>query len=473
MLGAVRILVICLAVVGGISISVRHANAADCPSTVPFGEVFNCSVSVIGEIDEYTFTAAVNDRFFFRILRTSGDLDPYFLIIDPLNNTLCSKYTYGDSVTADCTANRAGTYTVRVRDVDGQSGNGTGDYNFYAQKVNAVGNASAITFGTPITGNISNVIQSNTYTFTAQRNDQLRLQIVRDAGDLDPYFYVYNAQGSEISACSSYTYGDYTHRNCTINADGTYSILTGDTGIDGTGMYTLRVQRYNAPGGVVPLELGQPITAAIAAPAESDVFNIDLAINDRLIIRMLASSGNLDPQWYLTNSAGTAVCEKYTYSTIAYDDACDINESGRYHLFVEDTSDTNTGDYRLLVQRLNAPARATAIGSGQTVSGSLAADADFATYTINVLVNSEVKLTLDCTAGEMQAWMRLYNAAGLLVTEKFTYTACGDLSLAYTPTTNGDFTLVVADSNNAGVGNYTVRLAPLLNQRVFIPFTRR
>jgi hypothetical protein len=473
MLGIVRTLALLLSIVALLVIPTSPVNAANCPSTVPFGEVFTCSVSTVGEIDEYAFTAAVNDRFFFRISRTSGDLDPYFLILDPQNNTLCSNYTYNDTATADCTANRSGNYKLRIRDADGQTGNGTGNYSFYAQRVNAVGNASTIIYGTPVNGNISDIIQSNTYTFVAQQNDQLRLQIVRDSGNIDPYFSVYNAQGSELDTCSNYTYSDYVYRNCTINADGTYTILTGDTGIDGTGSYSLRVQRYNAPGGTVPLELGRPIAATIAAPAESDVFDINLAVNDKLIIRLLASSGNLDPQWYLTNSAGTAVCDTYSYGTIAIDDACTINASGRYSLFVEDTGDTNTGDYRLLVQRLNAPLQALLLSSGQTLNGNLAANADFNTYTLAALTGSKVNLTLDCTAGQMQAWMRLYNPAGLLVAERYTYQVCGDLELTYTSTLNGAYTLIVADSDNEGVGDYTVRLAPLLSYRVFVPLMRR
>jgi hypothetical protein len=458
---------------GVINITVGQVQANECPETLPFGIIFTCSVRSIGEFNEYTFSAQINDRFLFRIARTSGNLDPYFLIIDPLGNTLCSTYTYQDTATADCTANRAGIHTLRVRDSNGQNGTNIGNYSFYAQKVNAVSNAKSISFGTPMNGSIVDIIQSNTYTFSAKQNDQIRLQIVRNTGDLDPYFYVYNSQGSTLNNCSNYTYADYAYRNCTINADGTYSIMTGDGSIDGTGTYTLRLQRYNAPGGSNQLNLGQLITATISAAAESDVFALDLDINDKLIIRMLATSGNLDPEWYLTNSAGTSVCETYSYATIAAKDDCTINAAGKYYLFVEDAGDIHTGDYRLRVQRVNAPGQAITLNSGRTVNGALEADAEFDTYTIAALVDSEIKLNLTCTAGGMQAWMRLYNATGSLVAENYTYQMCSALQLNHTPTTTGTYTLIISDSNSEGVGNYTLRLAPLLNQRVFIPLVRR
>jgi hypothetical protein len=448
-----------------------------CPTEAPLGQLFDCAIGSAGEADLYSFTGALNDKVFVSALRTSGDLDPYVVLSKPGGETACERYTYGDQLSFVCTLTATGTHTLRIADTRNLN---TGGYAAYIQRLNNPGSATSIAFGPAISGSIGNRIQANTYSFTGLRNDIIRLRMLRTAGELDPYFSLYNAQGSLINECSSYTYGDLVVRECALSADGAYTLLLGDTSEDNTGDYQFHLQRLNNPGGANPLAFGTLINAGIDAGAEMDVYSFELTTNDQLMIHLARLSGDLDPQFELFNSAGTSVCDNYTYGNFTKDDDCAINASGRYTLMVDDSGNLNTGNYTLAVQRLNNPGAATPLAFNQSLSDSIDGVAVFRTYSFSTQQTAKIKLTVQRNAGTLALWVRVYTGAGLLLCQDYSFSASVTLENCTAPA-DGIYTVIVADSNDTAVGNYTLALgcaggpcvAQAPQKKVYLPAVRK
>lgn len=448
---------------------------ATCPGTVPFGVVFDCAVSSASEVDSYAFSGAVNDHLLVSVLRTSGTLDPYVRIVKPNGvDDVCTEYTYSDLVTLDCSLPLEGDFTLRVADINATN---TGGYQVFMQRLPSPGNAQATSYGAPVTGNLSSVIQADTRTFAAKQNDIINIRMLRTAGMLDPYFNVYNAQGSILAACSVYTYHDLAGIDCAIMADGTYTVVMGDTGQDNTGTYRLFIQRLNNPGGATPLAFGTPISASVGESAESDIYTFTGQMDDLLMIHLVQESGNLDPQFRVFNSVGTLVCHSYTYDKLALDDACAITSGGNYAIMIDDIGNQNIGGYNLYVQRLNNPGTPQALGSEHPLSGSVDAIGAFQTYQISAVHGSKLNLTVSITGGTLDPYVRIYSAGGVKVCEAYTYEITLNIQDC-TMNADGFYTVLLSDVRNQHVGTYTLKLevvgsVPDPSQQVFLPVIRR
>lgn len=433
-----------------------YADDATCPATIPFGEVFNCSLSAVSEEDTYTFTGSVNDQLKFRMLRTSGTFMLDIRTYDASNTLIntCSRYSYSVLVSFNCSLTSSGTYTVRIRDFNNTA---TGAYQVYVQRLNAVGSASAIAFGQVMTGTIDTPIESDTYSFSAGMNDKLSLRLVRTSGTFLPQIRVHDSAGNLVSACSKYSYSELVSITCSVTANGVYSVLVDDLNSAATGAYTLHFQRFNQPGNAMPNTFGQPIAGGLSQSAEMDVYKLDLATNDLLLIRLLRTSGSYTPRFRLFDQDGVLTCSVYSYSALADDDGCAITKAGVYALIVDDLGELGTGDYTLHTQRINNPGNALPIVFGQSVNDSIASVAAVDTYTFQATQNDKVRIKMTRTSGAFLPRIRIFTSGGLALCSNYSYGATADTKDCPIPAT-GTFIALIDDLQTAGVGAYSLTL---------------
>jgi len=84
---------------------------------IRFGQTLSGTISVLAEIDTYTFVAAGDDRIRVRMTRTSDTLRPRIRIYNPTGDEVCGE-AYGNPTVeiGDCLLRTAGTYSVLADD---------------------------------------------------------------------------------------------------------------------------------------------------------------------------------------------------------------------------------------------------------------------------------------------------------------------------------------------------------------------
>ncbi len=432
---------------------IQTSPQATCPISFPVGEVFDCEISIVDEVDTYSLVAQQNDRWFFRVQRTAGTLQPRMRLFDPNNNEVCSNYTPGAYTDISCDITTNGTYTLQVRDRSNSSGR-TGTYLVYGQRVNKPANTTSVAFGSQTEASIEYGLEDDVYQFTADINDKINVRVWRDAGAMQPGMYLYDSVGNQL--CGSYTPGVYVGLNCTINKTDTYFIFIRDRNVSNTGTYTLHIQRRNNPGNAVPLSYGVPIDSTISVPAEMDTYTFTADANDQTFLRVKRTSGNLTPDLYVYDASGDAVCGNYTPGTFT-DFDCSIDTSGTYTVVMDDHGNEKTGSYTLYLQRKNNPGNAVAMAFGQTLDGEIEAVGAFDTYTVLANENDVINISLARTAGDINFWVGVYNPVGERIC--YNYTSSARLSISNCVISDsGQHTVLVFDRADDAVGTYSIRL---------------
>jgi YD repeat-containing protein len=224
----------------------------------PSAETIQCGQILAGAIGiesdpphwrYYSFTASANDTISIRIAKTSGSLTPYLELYNSNGSLVGSGAGHLDQ-----TLSLAGLHTIVVRD---QNHINTGNYLLTWQKGKSPCNATAIVCGQVLLGSVNEVVEIDTYTFTASAGDNVVLTLTRVSGGMNPSLELYNNAGARI-AYQYTTSGNQVTITQTLPAAGSYAVFVSDYGMDETGPYTLKFQKNSnsCPEVVVTLPNG-------------------------------------------------------------------------------------------------------------------------------------------------------------------------------------------------------------------------
>ncbi len=340
-----------------------------CPNVLAFGQTVQCPIGTPGIRMSFTFSAVAGDRVRMRMLDTSGSIfSPIFWLYRPDGTEVC--YGYGDPVAnANCTLNVTGTYTILAGDNSGQY---TGSFNLFLERLNNPGLPTPITFGQTLSGSINTQPELKAFTFSAVAGDRVRMRMLDASGSIfSPIFWLYRPDGTEVC----YGYGDpVANANCALNVTGTYTILAGDNSGQYTGSFSLFLERLNNPGLPTPITFGQTLSGSINTQPELKAFTFSAVAGDQVRMRMLDTSGSIfSPIFWLYRPDGTEVC--YGYGDPVANANCTLNVTGTYTILAGDNSGQYTGSFSLFLERLNNPGLPTPITFGQTLSGSITTQA--------------------------------------------------------------------------------------------------
>lgn len=240
-------------------------------STIEFGETVSGSIDSPRETDTYTFTANSGDTILIGMSRVSGDLWPRIRLYDPtgellhdksspihveisqllpgktyiylplmMNATTSTVAQHSDLQREHIHADIGGTYTVLIG--DGFDGTNTGNYNVYIQRLTDPTNATSLFYGQTISGSITQPAEMDTYTFSADAGDIIRLEMNRVSGDLGQQIRLYEPDGNLLNEDSNPTQAAMIQ---TLPVTGTYTVLASD-GFNGTltGSYNITLWQF-------------------------------------------------------------------------------------------------------------------------------------------------------------------------------------------------------------------------------------
>ncbi len=220
--------------------------AAASPTRPPLAIAYG--VTVTGAISDaqfevrYTFDGGRGDAVTITLRRTSGDLDPYLILLNAAGNEVATNDDAEDGTgTLDSRINNlplpaAGTYTIVATRFQRQAGSSAGEFELTLERGRRTGNTpiappsgQRLTYGATATGTISDARPAVRFTFDGGRDDLVTISMHRRSGDLDSLLVLLNPAGDQVAFNDDAPDAGET-RDARINrfrlpADGTYTIV--------------------------------------------------------------------------------------------------------------------------------------------------------------------------------------------------------------------------------------------------------
>jgi hypothetical protein len=435
---------------------VQRLNNPGNAAPIPFGQTLSGTITMPAQNSTYTFAGSTGDKVYLRMRRSTGSIWSDTRVYDPDGTYLCGGYNASthDSIDASCALPSTGSYTILVADHDGTA---TGDYYLFVQRLNNPGNALPIAFGKVMTGTILTPAQMDAYTFPASAGDKVAVNMVQATTTyFGPEIMLFDPYGTQI--CNSGL------DNCTITSAGTHTILAAETNGKDTGGYYLNIQRLNNPVNAVPIAFGQTLSGSIALPTQSDPYTLAANAGDKVLFRMSASSGNLNPGIYLYGSDGShltyLLCTRI-YTHFPETIICSLTDTGIYSIFLGDYYGSKTGEYYFYIQRLNNPGNAVSIAFGQTLSGALLFAGEIDAYTFTANAGDIVLVRMTRSPGTIWPEIKVYGPDGTELCATWGYSTA-EISSCNLPST-GTYTVLADDDFQEYTGDYSLYLQRLNN----------
>jgi len=168
------------------------------------------------------------------------------------------------------------------------------------------------------------------------------------------------------------------------------------------------------------LSYGETIDCSISAPGETDTYTFAGTSGERVIARMVDTSGTFTPQIKIYKPDGGLLCSAHgdPAETSPENNQCSLTSDGIYTILADDYNSTGTGNYNLHLLRTANPVNATQIAYGQTASGSVDMAAEYDAYVFTGAPDDEVVIrALDTSGGSFYPKFKVYNPDG-------TYAGC-------------------------------------------------
>jgi hypothetical protein len=347
-----------------------------------------------------------------------------------------------------CSLDSSGTYTILVGD---GAGTATGDYALAVQRLNNPVGCTPIVFGAaPSTGTVA-AGEMDCFTFAGTTGDRIHANLVKTSGTALTA-QLFNPTGGQVCIFDPSSFSNPFA--CGLTAAGTQTlIVSGLVGGAGAGNYSLAIQRANNPVGCTALGFGaSPTTGTIAVAAEEDCFTFTGNSGDRIRVRPIATSGTLQFVSDVLRPSGTVACENTNSFGGSPEFTCPLTFTGTHTLVLGDSLGTRTGNYAVVIQRLNAPVGCTALpAAGTPAVGSIGAAGELDCFTVAATAGTTIPLDLAATSGTVVPLMEVVRTNG---TTRCITTAAHLDCLA---DTTGTYTILVGDSfPRTRTGGYTL-----------------
>ncbi|BBD53252.1 hemolysin-type calcium-binding region [Planktothrix agardhii NIES-204] len=416
---------------------------------IKFGVPVTSTIGNAGQSEGYTFKATKGDQI--SVAMGSEAINPQIKFYAPSGDLIAEKSDwYSNDIGLLAKANQTGTYTVLVSDIRGYQ---TGDYGLTVQRTNRPGNATAAKFGVPLTDTIDNSGEEDSYSFTAQKGDQISVDM--GSGAINPQIKFYAPSGDLIAEKSDW-YSNDIGLLAKANQTGTYTVLVSDIRGYQTGDYGLTVQRTNHPGNATAAKFGVPLTDTIGNPGEVDSYSFTAKKGDQISVDM--GSEAINPQIKFYGPSGDLIAEKSDWYSNDIGLLANANQTGTYTVLVSDIRGYQTGDYGLTVQRTNHPGNATPIKNLSSLSDTINNLGQVDAYSFTGQAGTKISFSMGSDA--INPEIELYSPDGLLIRSVADWYS-QNMELVATLTQNGAYTVLVSDTRGYQTGDYGVTLASL------------
>jgi len=232
-------------------------NQALAPREISYGDTVNGSINDSVSGAYFTFDGQQGDVVGVRMTKTSGDLDPYLILLDANGATLLENDDdpegfNRDSYLRDYALPATGTYTILATRFQEGGGTSSGDYTLTLELVRPAGGGlggtgTPIAIGDTVEGTIGGNVARVRYTLTVSDSAVVTIHMHRESGDLDALVVVLDENGVAIAQNDDAPSGDTRDaiiENLSLEA-GTYTIIASrfqeDIGLT-SGDYTLTIE---------------------------------------------------------------------------------------------------------------------------------------------------------------------------------------------------------------------------------------
>lgn len=428
---------------GSSSYSFNALKVIDDMAPLLLGSTVSGNISQPGQRDFYTFTLDAAKRMHFDALTNNAAL--VWTLVGP-QGTVASNQTFGSFLyglvagdyvlSVDLPADQTGAYGFRFTDID---------------------QATAITPGTTISGQLNPANETDFYKFEANAGDQFLFDYLSHSGTA-PLWRLLDPWGNEVFGLAAMNNGDIGP--LTLNYAGTYTLLVeGALSSTGTSNYSFNVSpRGNVPVQVpsgTPLDLGITQAGIISVSGEKDYFTLRLAADTRIYFDSFTNSSNL--RWSLAGPRGLTVSNRSLATSDSYDYGVGSSVldlvAGDYVFTIDGTTGT-TGSYSFRVMSL---AQATELVPGAQVSAQLNPANETDLYRFDVSAGDRYYFDALGSSGGDIYW-RLVNPYGKVVFDRTAF--ANDVGIL-TLDLAGTYTLLIEGRvGTSGTASYSFKVDP-------------
>ena len=314
--------------------------------------------------------------------------------------------------------------------------------------------AQTLEYGDATTASISIAGEVDTYTFTGNSGDVIRIRMRGSSQGVDGCFKLMSPAGAMLfEECDDG--GIVQMMAYKLTSSGTYSIIAQDHNDNDTGEYGLSLEVLNRVDGVRMVSCGEEILTTLDNWTEVDLFGLECVAGDQLMIQMRSTISNIECRLELIDQNGNTVASEVTQTGLAIIDAFAIPTDGRYVVAAYDGNGNDLGEYGIAFQLLNQASCATPIECGASINGTFSQIAQIDAYTLNCVAGDQLVVRASDLGTSLEPNLILCDATGTdLVATMDTETA----EINYNIPNSGAYSLIVRDDKGNDTGEYSLSL---------------
>lgn len=267
-----------------------------CGKTIRYGSLQMGEVTR-GASECYAFEGVEGELLVVAMGRIAGDLDPTLEIVGPNGTTLISK-TAGQNGLIQIYGLKPptrGTYYILAGSYQGRS---AGKFGLMLGRYICGG---AVAYGQEVSAHAPPG-EPCLYTFWGRSGDTVGLELKRAAGVLRPHMELLTPLKATIRSSDSDDRS--VIEGYRLLADGMYGIEVKAQSENETGVFTLTLWKESCGG---PLAFGDTVHAEIAEMTRNCRYTFKAESGQYIKVAMLATSGNLVPQFLILDPDGVAL----------------------------------------------------------------------------------------------------------------------------------------------------------------------
>ncbi len=293
------------------------------------------------------------------------------------------------------------------------------------------GGEASLAYGDAVRGTINDAAYSQDWTFMGNAGDVVTITMQTVTGDLDPYLYLLDAAGNELTYnddADDTSVGQYNAQiaRFTLPATGLYTIRAtrfAEESGSSSGDYRLRLESGGAAQPVVSgpaatvgtIQIGQTVTGQITNAAYQQDWAFEGAAGDMVTITMVGTNDDLDPYLTLLDSAGMELAYNDD-SALPLRRSLDsqltfvLPASGRYIIRASryaGSDGSSSGAYSLTLSAGGPFTNATPISFNQTVTGEITNETYRQIWSFEGQAGQVVIITMRTTSGDLDPTLTL------------------------------------------------------------------
>jgi len=400
-------------------------------------------IAPVGEADTYFFSAQAGERFQVRASDTGATaFAPEIRVFS--SGGLLLHSTWGNEVAAISAAAPANdTYSVEIRD---RNATNTGTYAIQYTRAPGANEGGALPNGGVLAGTIT-LGDLDSYTFAANAGDGLLVRI-GDATStpLAPEITLYGPAGNQLS---------YSWGNSAASIDlpapdsGIYTVVVGDRNLSGVGLYSLNFVRAPGANEGGALANGASVAGTLSV-GDLDSYSFDANAGEEFQVRAGdVGMGALAPELYVYTPIGERLTYAWAGDVAVIGDTAPM--TGTYTVVVADRNLTGAGPYELFFTRRPGANEGGLLQAHDVVRDEISlGDLDSYTFSASWGQGFQVRVS-DLYATALAPEIAVYDPSGALAHYDWSGTTA---FISTSATATGTYTIVVADRNGSGTGQY-------------------